>query len=229
MPFNLDMPGSQRVVDEVLSKCARHCCICRRFRPLHLQVHHIRERSEGGTDDFENAFPICISCHADVHTQTKLTRRFTRSELKAHRDAVYQLVAEGKLPTPDPEVAPIDSMSAAIIRVIRSSSKLATPNEASPLSAEAAEILVLAANSSIPINFLKYDGGLTYHVGGKALSEPGDLRTEAKYRKAMNDLLGKGLIEQIDDQLFLTDLGYTVADDLLSAQCQTEADHQEQQ
>lgn len=72
----------ESAVAEVLVRCARHCCICRRFKPLHLHVHHPRERGEGGTDDFDNLIATCMMCHSDIHTQTKLTRRFTERELK---------------------------------------------------------------------------------------------------------------------------------------------------
>jgi hypothetical protein len=37
-----------------------------------------------------------VSCHSDVHTETKLTRRFSAKELKLHRDNVYQLVVDGR-------------------------------------------------------------------------------------------------------------------------------------
>ena len=47
------MAVSPEAAAPILAKCARHCCVCRRFRPLHLQVHHIVERNEGGTEDGE--------------------------------------------------------------------------------------------------------------------------------------------------------------------------------
>src|SRR5437868_14047629 len=87
------------LVAEVLAKCGRHCCICRRFRPTQLQVHHITEKSEGGGDELDNLIAICVSCHSDVHTNTKLSRRFTARELKLHREEVFRLVSEGKLPS----------------------------------------------------------------------------------------------------------------------------------
>ncbi|MGZ9698178.1 HNH endonuclease [Bacillus safensis] len=45
---------------EVLAKCARICCICREFKPLYVQVHHIREKADRGTDDFDNLIPVYI-------------------------------------------------------------------------------------------------------------------------------------------------------------------------
>jgi len=90
-----------KIADEILVRSARHCCICRKFRPLHLQIHHIIEQSEGGTDDIDNLIPICTYCHSDVHTKTQLTRRFTSDELSMHRESVFELVNKGRLPSPD--------------------------------------------------------------------------------------------------------------------------------
>ena len=92
----------ESVVADLLAKCGRCCCICRRFEPLHLHIHHIIEVADGGTDDPDNLIPSCLTCHSDVHTKTKLTRRFTPNELKQHRDLVFRLVAEGKLPSGPP-------------------------------------------------------------------------------------------------------------------------------
>ena len=88
----------ENIADNVLSKSARRCCLCRQFVPLVIQVHHIIERSEGGTDDIENLIALCASCHATVHAKTRMTRAISAKELKSHRDQVYKLVEDGKLP-----------------------------------------------------------------------------------------------------------------------------------
>jgi len=85
------------IVDELMVKCGRRCCICRRFDPLHLHVHHIVEQAEGGTDEIDNLIPVCLTCHSDVHTHTKLTRRFTANELKGHKAVLIEMVANGTL------------------------------------------------------------------------------------------------------------------------------------
>jgi 5-methylcytosine-specific restriction endonuclease McrA len=83
-----DLPDD--LVATMMVKCARRCCICRRFRPTKLQVHHIIERNQDGDNDEENLIVICLSCHSDVHTTVPFTRRFTVEELKGHRDAVIR-------------------------------------------------------------------------------------------------------------------------------------------
>lgn len=85
------------VAAAVLAQCGRRCCICRRFKPIRLQVHHIKERSQGGSNDPDNLIPICISCHSDVHSKVPFMRRFSEQELKLHRNSVYQAIREGKL------------------------------------------------------------------------------------------------------------------------------------
>jgi hypothetical protein len=48
-----DIPAD--LVDKMMVKCARRCCICRRFRPTKLQVHHILERGKGGDNEEDNS------------------------------------------------------------------------------------------------------------------------------------------------------------------------------
>jgi len=37
------------------------------------QIHHIKYRSKGGTDDFDNLIHLCFKCHSGHHTQNKPT------------------------------------------------------------------------------------------------------------------------------------------------------------
>src|SRR5262249_10230385 len=100
------------LVDRMMVLTARHCCVCRRFRPIKLQVHHIIERSNGGTDHEDNLIVICLPCHTDVHSRVPFARRFTPSELKMHRDAVVRMVAEGKLIAASAEDEPVVTLRA---------------------------------------------------------------------------------------------------------------------
>src|SRR5687768_4317774 len=86
------------VVAEIMAKSARHCCLCQQFFPLHIQLHHIVERNDGGTDDPDNLIPICIICHSAVHAATKMTKGFTANELKMRRQRLFDLVKDGKIP-----------------------------------------------------------------------------------------------------------------------------------
>lgn len=200
----------------VLAKCARHCCICRRFRPLHLQVHHIVEQHEGGTDNLDNLIAICVSCHTDVHTDTQLTRRFTNRELKLHRDSVYQLVADGKLPVSDEGPDRLAAVSASIVHTLlaRGAPALGLRPQLPP---ESIEVLLAAVRGNTPINVIRYDGGTAVHVGGQTFGESFDLRSSARYANAVSKLRSHRLVEGDTKLLYVTHAGYLLADDVLAA------------
>lgn len=47
-----------------------YTCQCRGKRNCRLEVHHIKFKSQGGTDDEENLITLCEDCHKGVHTGT---------------------------------------------------------------------------------------------------------------------------------------------------------------
>lgn len=210
------MAISETVAAEVLAKCGRHCCICRRFRPLHLHIHHIRERSDGDDDGIDNLTAICISCHADVHTQTSLTRRFTERELKHHRDNVYQLVADGKLPTAHDAPGQWDELSATMVSLIRGNSQ-PQHDATDRLSAEATELLLEAVRQDTPIHVIEYDDGFAVKVGTKTYGENFNNRDAAQYRHAIDCLLAADLVTGNGSLLYISYHGFILADDLIAA------------
>src|SRR4051812_48340154 len=97
----------QNVADEALVSCGRHCCLCRKFCGLKIELHHIKPRADGGADTFENCIPLCFDCHGDMrsydHKHPK-GRKYSAVELKQHRDLWYKSVAlQGGKPIPAPE------------------------------------------------------------------------------------------------------------------------------
>lgn len=83
------MPFPQKVKEDVLVACCRCCCICHKFCGIKIEVHHIREESEGGDNTAENAIALCFDCHADMrsydHKHPK-GNKYSESELGRHRD-----------------------------------------------------------------------------------------------------------------------------------------------
>jgi hypothetical protein len=204
----------QNLIDRMMIKCARRCCICRRLRPTKLQVHHINLESDGGTDDEENLIVTCTSCHTDVHSIVPFTRRFSVNELKGHRDALVQMLSEGKLPKDEP-----DNTDQILDRVIYNRSRLP---ETRSLSPEAIEILLDAANATenrqgiilIRGNDIRLD---IFPGNKKCPYEIGDRRSQAKYKAALRDLENKGLIERESDAIYeVTHLGYLLSDEIAS-------------
>jgi len=79
-------------VDELLAATGRRCCLC--GRQHRVQVHHIVAKEDGGTDDIDNAIPLCPNCHDEVHsgyTSGRTTRAYTPDELKRHRTRTIEL------------------------------------------------------------------------------------------------------------------------------------------
>lgn len=88
------MAWPNEVRTEVLIKCGRHCCICHKFCGIKLELHHIKLKSEGGEDTADNCIPLCFDCHADQRSYDHIHPKglkYSREELKGHRDKWYQL------------------------------------------------------------------------------------------------------------------------------------------
>ncbi len=89
------MPFSRKVKEDALVACGRCCSICHKFCGTKIEVHHIREESEGGDNTADNAIPLCFDCHADMrsydHKHPK-GNKYSEPELKRHRDNWYDKV-----------------------------------------------------------------------------------------------------------------------------------------
>lgn len=197
----------QKNCEQTLIRSARVCCVCRRFRPSHTQVHHIVERADGGTDDLDNLIPVCIFCHqGHVHAKVPFTQRFSPVELKGLRDAVYALVAEGKLVPPDGD-ADTSFHSGEQPDIL----------EHEQLSSEARELLLEAVKDSQGIIMKTLDsGGLSVQTNNKnMLTDPKNPRCQAKWEGAVEELERNELIADhgFNSEVFrMTRRGYEVAD-----------------
>lgn len=76
-------------VEKLLVACHRCCCICHRFCGVKIQIDHMIPQADDGPDTYDNALPVCLECHAEIHTynpQHPIGRKFQPSELRGHRD-----------------------------------------------------------------------------------------------------------------------------------------------
>jgi hypothetical protein len=75
--------------EDLLVACKRRCCVCHRFCGTKIELDHIEQRADGGSDDISNAIPLCFDCHAEVHAYNDRHprgRKFKPGELRKHRD-----------------------------------------------------------------------------------------------------------------------------------------------
>ncbi len=208
-----DIP--QDVIDRMMVKCGRRCCICKRFRPTKLQVHHIQEKAQGGSNDEDNLIVTCFSCHSDVHTTVPFARRFSRDELKQHRDTLVKQVAEGVFPASD-----VDDADVVIRQVLE---ELRRAGSQQPqLTAYATEILLRAVDAPAveqgDILYVRDSSGTTIQINSKnVIGDPTNNRLVAAYKNGLEQLVRYGLVERVSDNLYeVTYPGYLLADELKS-------------
>jgi hypothetical protein len=78
---------------KVLLWCDRHCCLCKKACGINIEVHHIVPEADGGSDEIENAIPLCFDCHGRVqHYNSDHPRgtKYKADELRARREQVYE-------------------------------------------------------------------------------------------------------------------------------------------
>lgn len=92
------MPFSRTIREEALVKAQRHCCVCHEFAGRSVNVHHIRQESQGGENTLENAIVLCLRCHAEAghfNPQHPLGTKYSPSELTKHRDIWHEACLNG--------------------------------------------------------------------------------------------------------------------------------------
>ena len=59
-----------------------------------METDHIVPNGEGGTDEIENAIPVCFECHAEIHSYNPdhpRGRKYTEGELRQHKNQWLKL------------------------------------------------------------------------------------------------------------------------------------------
>jgi len=82
-----------------------------------MEIHHVHWKSTGGSDDLDNAIPLCFECHAEVnHYNPKHPkgRKFTDEELTEHRKqwlAICKEHPEALISAPrNSDIGPLEGM-----------------------------------------------------------------------------------------------------------------------
>lgn len=76
------MPFSEKTKIEVRRRAAFRCCRC---QSIGVDVHHIVQEKDGGTDDMSNAAPLCQNCHDQFGANPE-----KRKEITQMRDWWYE-------------------------------------------------------------------------------------------------------------------------------------------
>ncbi|NVK64977.1 MAG: HNH endonuclease [Flavobacteriales bacterium] len=95
------MSFQKSIKEKAMLASARHCCVCNRYKGVKMEVHHIQQLADGGSNTFENAIPLCFDCHSDAgHYNDKHSKgtKFSPSELKKARSQWYEKVAKDSIP-----------------------------------------------------------------------------------------------------------------------------------
>ncbi len=67
---------SKRTVSKIFKRMELPCSCCGFFiKGVMLDIHHIKPRHEGGTDDMSNLTYICPNCHRIAHTDVNLLNK----------------------------------------------------------------------------------------------------------------------------------------------------------
>ncbi len=64
-PFRLDAESYRELHKQILERDGWRCQLCGSMQ--HLQVHHIKLRSQSGDDEEQNLITVCAGCHEKVH------------------------------------------------------------------------------------------------------------------------------------------------------------------
>ena len=58
---------SKRTISKILFRSGKGCAICGWNKAI-CDVHHIKHRKNGGTDDNNNLVILCPNCHREIHS-----------------------------------------------------------------------------------------------------------------------------------------------------------------
>ena len=93
------MSFPDKVQEAALTACARKCCLCHKFCGIKIELHHIKQKADGGDDTFENCIPLCFDCHADMgkgDARHPKGKHYSERELKKQRDNWYEEVKNSR-------------------------------------------------------------------------------------------------------------------------------------
>ena len=73
--LKLDTTSYRELHKQVLERDGWRCQVCGSMQ--HLQVHHLKFRSQAGSDVEQNLITLCADCHAHMHRATRASTCYT--------------------------------------------------------------------------------------------------------------------------------------------------------
>lgn len=208
------MPFPRAIADEALVRCARRCCICRKFCGTRMQTHHIIQEADGGSDALDNCIPLCLDCHGEVvsyNPKHPIGRKFTAEELKLHRDVWFDFVKA------HPERINAASDRFFVQTESREPNFVQASSYGAGISAAAVELLIEGSKEPEgKIWRFKLAAGVTrIFTNKREFVEMGNPRSRALWESALDELVRANLIKYGEQFLPLTASGYAVADQFM--------------
>ena len=74
---------------------------------MNIEVHHLVPEGEGGSNDIDNAIPLCFDCHSEVmryNDQHPRGTKYKLDELRTRRDQVYEEFTRHLVPPVDAQI-----------------------------------------------------------------------------------------------------------------------------
>lgn len=82
--FDSRPPIPDKIIDNLLYKSRRTCCVCRE-RERSIIIHHIEEWSESKSNEEENLVVLCLLHHNEAHSKKELSQNLTSERIKASK------------------------------------------------------------------------------------------------------------------------------------------------
>ena len=76
------MPFSESLKEKIRKQSRGRCCICEDFP---VEIHHIIPQAKGGSDNEDNAAPLCPTCHTIHGDNPKM-----RKQIRERRDSWFE-------------------------------------------------------------------------------------------------------------------------------------------
>lgn len=105
------MAFSEKIKYNVKQKSHQSCCVC---KSIGIEIHHIVPQTEDGSDEIDNAAPLCPSCH-ETYGANPQKRKF----IKESRDIWYD-ICEKRFSLFGKELKNIDQKLNSILKYVES-------------------------------------------------------------------------------------------------------------